>query len=321
MSDQPVSEDPRVVRSKTRIRAAALAELADNGFGGFGIESVAARAGVGKATVYRHWADHADLVVDALTAAHHDAVPAPAGTGRDHVLALVRHVAEVLRDSTFSRVVPALVDAAERDDRIRAVHHGYSAHRRGELAAAVSAGTTDGSIAPGTDPDTATTLLLGVLFHHRLMTGDPLPPDDAPALVDTVLGEGPRVVAIGRVSSPITDPGAAPRQGDEGGAEAWVVFGDDYREAARDLAVDDEILLLTWLHRADRDTLVVHPRDDPAAPLRGVFATRSADRPNPIGLHRVTVTAAEPGRIRVRDLEAVDGTPVLDVKPVLTGER
>lgn len=321
MSERFAPEDPRVLRSKARIRAAALAELAENGFGGFGIESVAARAGVGKATVYRHWTDHAHLVVDALTAAHHEAVPAPAGTGRDHVVALVRHVAEVLRDSTFSRVVPALVDAAERDDRIRAVHHGYSAHRRAELGAAVATGVADGSVAPCTDPDTATTLLLGALFHHRLMTGDPLPPDDAPALVDTVLGDGPRVVVIGHVSSPLTDPGAAPRQGDEGGAEAWVVFGEDYRDAARDLTAGAEILLLTWLHRADRDTLVVHPRDDPAAPLRGVFATRSADRPNPIGLHRVTITAAEPGRIRVRDLEAVDGTPVLDVKPVLTDER
>ena len=145
------------------------------------------------------------------------------------------------------------------------------------------------------------------------MTGDPLPPDDAPALVDTVLGEGPRVVVIGRVSSPLTDPGVAPKQGDEGGAEAWVVFGDDYRDAARDLTAGAEVLVLTWLHRADRDTLVVH--------LRGVFATRSADRPNPVGLHPVTITAAEPGRIRVRDLEAVDGTPVLDIKPVLSDER
>ncbi|GAY12771.1 tRNA (N6-threonylcarbamoyladenosine(37)-N6)-methyltransferase TrmO [Pseudonocardia sp. N23] len=131
----------------------------------------------------------------------------------------------------------------------------------------------------------------------------------------------PHLVVVGYVSSTIIDPATAPKQGDEGGAEAWIVFGDEYREATRDLSTDTEVLLLTWLHRADRDTLVVHPRDDPAAPLRGVFATRSADRPNPIGLHRVTVTAVEPGRIRVGDLEAVDGTPVLDVKPVLTGER
>jgi tRNA-Thr(GGU) m(6)t(6)A37 methyltransferase TsaA len=81
--------------------------------------------------------------------------------------------------------------------------------------------------------------------------------------------------------------------------------------------VDDEILLLTWLHLARRDVLTVHPRDDPANPLTGVFSTRSSHRPNPIGVHRVTITAVEPGRIRVRDLEAVDGTPVVDVKPVL----
>ncbi|GAA4856421.1 tRNA (N6-threonylcarbamoyladenosine(37)-N6)-methyltransferase TrmO [Pseudonocardia benzenivorans] len=143
-------------------------------------------------------------------------------------------------------------------------------------------------------------------------------PDATPP--DSTTGR-PALVAVGHVSSPLTDTDAAPKQGDEGGPQAWVVLDDRYREAARDLAAGAEVLLLTWLHRADRATLVVHPRDDPEAPLRGVFATRSADRPNPIGVHRVTITAVEPGRFRVRDLEAVDGTPVLDVKPVLTGER
>jgi tRNA-Thr(GGU) m(6)t(6)A37 methyltransferase TsaA len=87
----------------------------------------------------------------------------------------------------------------------------------------------------------------------------------------------------------------------------------------RDLESGDEVLLLTWLDRADRATLEVHPRDDPAAPLRGVFSTRSADRPNPVGLHRVTILeVASPTRFRVDALEAVDRTPIVDLKPVLT---
>ena len=87
--------------------------------------------------------------------------------------------------------------------------------------------------------------------------------------------------------------------------------------AARDLQVGDEILVLTWLDRAERDVLAVHPRDDQARPLTGVFSTRSSDRPNPIGLHATEIVAIEGTRIRVRNLEAIDGTPVLDIKPVL----
>jgi tRNA-Thr(GGU) m(6)t(6)A37 methyltransferase TsaA len=127
--------------------------------------------------------------------------------------------------------------------------------------------------------------------------------------------------AIGRVESPLTDLADAPRQGDEGGPEATLVFDDAVAAALRDLRPDDEVLLLTWLDRADREVLAVHPRSDPDRPLTGVFSTRSPDRPNPIGLHRVTVLAVDGTRVRVSDLEAVDGTPVLDVKPVLGPER
>jgi tRNA-Thr(GGU) m(6)t(6)A37 methyltransferase TsaA len=122
---------------------------------------------------------------------------------------------------------------------------------------------------------------------------------------------------IGHVESPIVEVAAAPKQGDEGGPDAWLVLDPAVREGIRDLAAGDEVLVLTWLHRADRDVLVVHPRDDPDAPLRGVFSTRSADRPNPIGLHRVRILAIDGNRVQVADLEALDGTPVVDLKPVL----
>ncbi|GGV35866.1 tRNA (N6-threonylcarbamoyladenosine(37)-N6)-methyltransferase TrmO [Kitasatospora herbaricolor] len=132
-----------------------------------------------------------------------------------------------------------------------------------------------------------------------------------------------RVRVIGRVESPLLERAGAPKQGDEGGPDAWLVFDPSVARGLRDLTVGQDVLLLTWLHRADREVLAVHPRGDLSRPETGVFATRSPDRPNPIGLHRVTVLAVDGLRIRVSDLEAVDGTPVLDVKPVLArgGER
>jgi tRNA-Thr(GGU) m(6)t(6)A37 methyltransferase TsaA len=125
---------------------------------------------------------------------------------------------------------------------------------------------------------------------------------------------------IGRVESPLTDRAAAPKQGDEGAPRARVVFLPEFREAASGLREGDEVLVLTWLHLGRRDVLSVHPRGDAKRPLTGVFATRSPDRPNPIGLHPVAIEAVEEDTITVRDLEAIDGTPVLDVKPVL-GKR
>jgi tRNA-Thr(GGU) m(6)t(6)A37 methyltransferase TsaA len=122
---------------------------------------------------------------------------------------------------------------------------------------------------------------------------------------------------IGRVESSLATREQAPLQGDEGAPDAWLVFDPDVREGIRELASGDEIVVLTWLDRADRDVLAVHPRDDLTRPETGVFSTRSPDRPNPIGLHRVRILATEGLRIRVSDLEALDGTPVVDVKPVL----
>jgi tRNA-Thr(GGU) m(6)t(6)A37 methyltransferase TsaA len=126
---------------------------------------------------------------------------------------------------------------------------------------------------------------------------------------------------IGHVRSPLTDPATAPKQGDEGAPDAWLVLDPEVAVGARDLAVGADVFVLTWLHRARRDVLAVHPRDDPRAPETGVFSTRSQDRPNPIGLHRVTIAAVDGLRLLARGLEAVDGTPIVDVKPVLAGGR
>jgi tRNA-Thr(GGU) m(6)t(6)A37 methyltransferase TsaA len=129
----------------------------------------------------------------------------------------------------------------------------------------------------------------------------------------------PELHAVGHVESPLTDPDAAPKQGDEGAPEAWLVFDPAFADAYANLRAGEEVLVLTWLDRADRSVLRVHPRGDLANPVMGVFSTRSAHRPNPIGLHRVEIVSAEGPRLRVRNLEALDGTPIVDVKPVLGG--
>jgi tRNA-Thr(GGU) m(6)t(6)A37 methyltransferase TsaA len=126
---------------------------------------------------------------------------------------------------------------------------------------------------------------------------------------------------IGYVESPLVDPKNAPMQGTEGAPDAWLVFNPEVVEGARDLAVGAEVFVLTWLHQARRDLLAVHPRDDPRNPETGVFSTRSQDRPNPIGLHRVRIAAVDGLRVLVHDLEAFNGTPIVDVKPVIAGER
>jgi tRNA-Thr(GGU) m(6)t(6)A37 methyltransferase TsaA len=126
-----------------------------------------------------------------------------------------------------------------------------------------------------------------------------------------------RLRPVGWVESSLADRAAAPKQGDEGAPPARIVFRPEFREAARDLRRGDEVLVFTWLHQGQRDVLSVHPRGDEGRPLAGVFATRSPDRPNPIGLHAVRIEAMEEGAITVNNLEAIDGTPVLDIKPVL----
>lgn len=128
------------------------------------------------------------------------------------------------------------------------------------------------------------------------------------------------LVEIGRVRSSLTDLAAAPRQGDEDAPGAWIDIDPGLAEAVSGLRRGDEIVVITWLHMADREVLTVHPRDDRSRQRLGVFATRSPDRPNPLGLHRTTILDLDGTSIRVDGIEAIDGTPVVDVKPVLDAD-
>jgi tRNA-Thr(GGU) m(6)t(6)A37 methyltransferase TsaA len=122
---------------------------------------------------------------------------------------------------------------------------------------------------------------------------------------------------VATIRSPLTDLAAAPKQAHEGAPEAWLEFDDAVRDALDGLRVGDAVIVLTWLHRSDRAVLRVHPRSDVSKPIQGVFSTRSPARPNPIGLHEVRILEIDGARVRVSAIEAVDGTPVLDVKPLL----
>jgi tRNA-Thr(GGU) m(6)t(6)A37 methyltransferase TsaA len=133
--------------------------------------------------------------------------------------------------------------------------------------------------------------------------------------------EAYQVRPIGWVESTLVDPADAPNQGHQGAPDAWLVINPEVRQGIRDLQVGADIFVLTWLHRARRDVLATQPGDDPTGPERGVFSTRSPARPNPVGLHRATILANEDGRVRVHPLEAVDGTPLVDVKPVIPADE
>lgn len=130
----------------------------------------------------------------------------------------------------------------------------------------------------------------------------------------TELGETYALHPIGSIRSMLRSREDAPRQGSEGAPDAWLELDQRYAQGLRRLAAGDELVIITWLHRADRDVLEVHPRDDPDTPLTGVFGTRSPDRPNPLGLHPVTVREISGTRLRIGPIEAIDGTPVVDIK-------
>jgi TetR/AcrR family transcriptional regulator, regulator of autoinduction and epiphytic fitness len=180
--------DPRIERSRMVILRAAVEELAEAGYGGVTIESIAARAGVGKSTIYRHWRDKLALIADAFETFHEQMVPdLGIQSVRESVALLLRHVAEVVVDSTFSRCIPALIEGAERDPRVREFHHRYSADRRQALIDLIEVGIDAGEVSPEVDPELATTALLGAIFYRRLMTAAPLDPGEADRLVELVL--------------------------------------------------------------------------------------------------------------------------------------
>jgi TetR/AcrR family transcriptional regulator, regulator of autoinduction and epiphytic fitness len=183
------SADPRIERSRQVILTAALGELGEAGYGAFTIESVAARAGVAKSTIYRHWPDKITLIADAFETFHEQIVPRTGNMpARESLLLLLRHVAEIVVDSTFSACIPALIEGAERDPRLGEFRHRYSAQRRESLTALISQGVTDGEFRAGIDPELATEALLGPIFYQRLMTSKPFDPDRVQDLIDMIVG-------------------------------------------------------------------------------------------------------------------------------------
>ena len=194
-SAQPAAatEDPRVERSKRVVLQAALDELGAVGYGASTIESIAARARVGKSTIYRHWPDKLALIADAFETFHVEMVPSvQTGSVRERVTSLVRHVAEIVVDSTFSVCIPALIEGAQRDPRVRAFHHRYSAVRRQSLIDIIATGIAAGELPAHLDPELAALALLGPIFYRRLMTSEALDPARASELVEMVLGTASR---------------------------------------------------------------------------------------------------------------------------------
>ncbi|HET8795385.1 MAG TPA: TetR/AcrR family transcriptional regulator [Arthrobacter sp.] len=181
--------DPRVERSRRVICEAALEELAEAGYGGFTIESVAARANVGRSTVYRHWTSKLNLITDALNALNQQ--PAPdldVDNPQEQVEALLRHLAEALTRSTFSSCIPALIEASEHDPTVRDFLYSYSSRRNRALVDVLRRGIETGDFPPTLDPELASAALAGAVFYRRLMTSRPLEPSDASALAQLVLG-------------------------------------------------------------------------------------------------------------------------------------
>jgi TetR/AcrR family transcriptional regulator, regulator of autoinduction and epiphytic fitness len=183
--------DPRVGHSRRVICRAALEEFANVGYAGFRMEAVAARAGVGRSTVYRHWPDKAALIADALETLNVQPNPARelvGGTARQQVALLLNHLARALTDSPVSACIPALVHATENDAGVRDFFHRYSAQRRQRLTDTIAAGLADGQFPATTDPEAASVALSGALFYRRLMTSDALDAEFISSLIDTVLG-------------------------------------------------------------------------------------------------------------------------------------
>jgi AcrR family transcriptional regulator len=190
MATDTVRIDPRVVRTRRAVLDAALAELAERGYGAFTIDAVAARAGVARSTIYRIWTDRPTLIADAIDTLNQQPPPRPdtAETPRQRIAALLQHLAEAMRTSPVAACLPALIDGAERDRTVRRLHHRYNDRRRAALVAAVAAAVTAGQTHPSVDPDLAATALAGAIIYRRLMTARRLTDDEIEPLLNTVLG-------------------------------------------------------------------------------------------------------------------------------------
>jgi TetR/AcrR family transcriptional regulator, regulator of autoinduction and epiphytic fitness len=187
------SLDPRVERSRQVILRAALGELGEVGYGAFTIESVAARAAVGKSTIYRHWSGKLALIADAFETLHEQGTPdLGTGSSREILERIARHVAEVVVSSTFSACIPALIEGAERDPELRKFHHRFQLEARQPLIRVIEEGVAVRALPPDIDPELAAVALLGVIFYRRLMTSEPFNPAAARELVNTVLGPNPQ---------------------------------------------------------------------------------------------------------------------------------
>jgi len=184
----PPVVDPRVERSRAVILSAALDVLGEIGYGGLTIEAVAARAGVGKSTIYRHWTGKLDLVEDAIRSLKTDIALPPGGSTRDRVIALLKLAATSMGQSTWSTCLPAIIDAAERDPEVLAIHRRIASERRQQLIDILAEGVATGAIRPGADLPLLADCLVGPMIARRLLLHDPFPPDAVPALVDQVLG-------------------------------------------------------------------------------------------------------------------------------------
>jgi len=181
--------DPRIERSRQVILQAALDELSEQGYGALTIESVARRAGVGKATIYRHWPDKIALIADAFKLLAQQRDPElVTGSPREKLERILRHVADVVTDSPFSACLPALIEGAERDRAVRKFHHHFQAEARKPLIALISHGIATGDFPPRSDPEIAAFALLGAIFFCRLLTSTPFPEERVPDLINTVLG-------------------------------------------------------------------------------------------------------------------------------------
>jgi len=184
--------DPRIERSRQVVLKAALEELGAVGYGAFRIESVAARSGVAKSTIYRHWKDKLALIGDAFETFHEQQAPdITSGTPRERLERVVRHVAEVAGASVFSACIPALIEGAERDARVRRLHHQFQIEARRPLVALIAEGVAAGELPAYVDPEIAASALLGVVFYRRLMSSEPLDPEQADDLVGDLFGPTP----------------------------------------------------------------------------------------------------------------------------------